>query len=183
MTDDKERERKFRKPTLFLRNERRIRGSNRTFRAAPKASRAHRGVEEGLEKIEAYGLSYDLAIRIHRMTLTLPHFELYEEGSQVRRSSKRVSACIVEGFTLRKYKALYLNFLYRGLASSDETQLHLKFLQETGSMTSDQSSQDLLNRAQHVSGKLFSFICSVEQNHQPPRYLDRLAGNSPPDPI
>ena len=138
-------------------------------------------MEEGLEKIEAYGLSYDLAIRIHRMTLTLPKFESFEEGSQVRRSSKRVSACIVEGFTLRKYKALYLNFLYRGLASSDETQLHLKFLRTTGSLASEETSKGLLNRAQHVSGKLFSFICSVEQNHQTPRYLDRLAGEAPKD--
>ncbi|MEX1138429.1 MAG: four helix bundle protein [Bacteroidota bacterium] len=38
------------------------------------------------------------------MSLTLPSFERYEEGSQIRRPSKSISSNIVEGFALRKYK-------------------------------------------------------------------------------
>jgi hypothetical protein len=39
--------------------------------------------------LEIFTTSYDLAIRVHHMTLQLPQFELYEEGSQLRRSSKK----------------------------------------------------------------------------------------------
>lgn len=40
--------------------------------------------------LEIYTLSYELAVKVHKMTLRLPKYEMYEEGSQVRRSSKGV---------------------------------------------------------------------------------------------
>jgi four helix bundle protein len=48
--------------------------------------------------LEIYNDSKALAIDVHFMSLKLPKFELYEEGSQVRRSSKSVTAMIVEGY-------------------------------------------------------------------------------------
>jgi four helix bundle protein len=39
------------------------------------------------------------------MTLTLLKFEIYEEGSQIRRSSKSVKSTIVEGYGRRNYKS------------------------------------------------------------------------------
>lgn len=47
--------------------------------------------------LDIYQLSYDAAVMIHKMSLTLPSYELYEEGSQIRKSSKGVTSCIVEG--------------------------------------------------------------------------------------
>jgi len=42
------------------------------------------------------------------MTLNeLPKFEMYEEGSQIRRSSKSVRTNIVEGYGRRNYKLDY----------------------------------------------------------------------------
>ncbi|MBW1744074.1 MAG: four helix bundle protein, partial [Deltaproteobacteria bacterium] len=38
--------------------------------------------------LEIYSLSYDLAVKLHKLSLKLPKYELYEEGSQIRRSSK-----------------------------------------------------------------------------------------------
>ena len=35
-------------------------------------------------------------------------FELYETGSQIRRSAKAVTALIVEGFARRRYKADFM---------------------------------------------------------------------------
>lgn len=44
------------------------------------------------------------------MTLEdLPKFEMYEEGSQIRRSSKAVVSNIVEGFGRKRYQADYVN--------------------------------------------------------------------------
>jgi hypothetical protein len=38
--------------------------------------------------LEIYQLSYDLAVKIHKMSLKLPNYELYEKGSQLRRFLK-----------------------------------------------------------------------------------------------
>jgi four helix bundle protein len=80
--------------------------------------------------LEIYQLSYELAKEIHRMTLRLPKYELYEEGAQIRRSSKSIAACIVEGCGRRKYKAEFVKFLIYAHASCDETLLHLNFINE-----------------------------------------------------
>lgn len=57
------------------------------------------------KKLEIWQIANDLVIKIHRMTLNeLPKFEMYEEGSQIRRSSKSVKSLIVEGYGRRAYK-------------------------------------------------------------------------------
>ena len=38
---------------------------------------------------EIYKLSYRLAMKIHHLSLTLPKYALYEEGSQVRKVFQR----------------------------------------------------------------------------------------------
>jgi four helix bundle protein len=47
--------------------------------------------------LEIYQMAHALGVETHDFSLTLPKFELYETGSQLRRSSKSVSANIVEG--------------------------------------------------------------------------------------
>ena len=42
--------------------------------------------------LEIFQESYYLAVKIHDLTLKLPTFELYEEGSQLRRASKSIAA-------------------------------------------------------------------------------------------
>ena len=88
------------------------------------------GNESAYRSLEVWKLARELVIEIHEMTLSLPRFELYEEGSQIRRSSKRVKACIVEGYGRRIYKADYLRFSVFALASNDESRDHLETLFE-----------------------------------------------------
>ena len=47
-------------------------------------------MERGYEKLDIYKLAKELAVEIHKMSLLLPKWELYEEGSQIRRSAKSV---------------------------------------------------------------------------------------------
>lgn len=124
--------------------------------------------DDGYRRLDVYNLAHDLAVRIHKMTLTLPALERYEEAAQVRRSSKRVSASIVEGYAQRKFKAQFLVYLYRGLGSADETQEHLRFLMETGSLASAKEGRTLLKDAEDVSRKLARFIQGVEREHRAP---------------
>ncbi len=72
-------------------------------------------------------MAHALALRVHAISLTLPKHELYEEGSQIRRSSKSTSAQIVEGHALRQYKPEYLHYLARSYASAEETIEHLQY--------------------------------------------------------
>jgi four helix bundle protein len=81
--------------------------------------------------LEIYQLSYRLAVKIHKFSLTLPKYELYEEGSQIRKSSKGITSCIVEGYGRKRYKADYIRFLTYAHASCDETILHLNFINDT----------------------------------------------------
>jgi len=56
-------------------------------------------------KLEIWRLASVLVNDVHRMTLDqLPKFEMYEEGSQIRRSMKSVKSNIVEGYGRRRYK-------------------------------------------------------------------------------
>ncbi len=42
--------------------------------------------KKSYEDLEIFQQSYSLAMKIHNMTMNLPKYELYEEGSQIRRS-------------------------------------------------------------------------------------------------
>ena len=56
------------------------------------------------KNLEIWQLARDAVIEIHKMSLGLPKFELFEEGQQIRRSIKSVKSTIVEGYGRRKYK-------------------------------------------------------------------------------
>ena len=54
------------------------------------------------KKMELWIIARDVSVDIHYMTLNyLPKFEMYEEGSQIRRSSKSIRSNIVEGYGRR----------------------------------------------------------------------------------
>ena len=77
----------------------------------------------------------ELVVEIHEMTLTrLPKFEMFEEGGQIRRSSKSVKSTIVEGYGRKRYKAEFIKFLVYSLGSNDETIDHLETLYKTKSL-------------------------------------------------
>ena len=78
--------------------------------------------------LEIYNIAFDLAGRVHRASLTLPQFELYEQGSQIRRSSKSIKDQIAEGFGRRKYKLDFVKFLIYSQASCDETTSQLEMI-------------------------------------------------------
>jgi four helix bundle protein len=117
--------------------------------------------------LEIWQLAKSLARDVHHMTLRdLPKFEMYEEGSQIRRSMKSVRSNIVEGYGRRRYKQDYIRFLTYALASNDETPDHLACLRETGSLTDDATFNDLHSRLNTLGRKLNSFLQAVETSHR-----------------
>jgi four helix bundle protein len=117
--------------------------------------------------LEIWKLARQIAIAVHRMTLqNLPKFEMYEEGSQIRRSAKSISANIVEGYGRRRYKQEFIRFLVFAHASCDETIQHLEMLFETGSLTNELVYRDLGARLDLLGRKLNVFIDGVERLHR-----------------
>jgi len=80
---------------------------------------------DSVEKLEVYKRLFDLAIKIHELTLIFPRFELYELGSQLRISSNSAPANLAEGFN-NKHTNIYLEGISRAQAEIRETQHHLK---------------------------------------------------------
>ena len=113
-----------------------------------------------------YALAKELAVKVHKMTIEeLPKFEMYEEGSQIRRSSKSIVANIVEGFGRRRSKNDFVLFLTYAVASCDETKAHLEMLDETKSLKHD-VFQTLHEGYLELGAKLYNFRAAVESNHR-----------------
>jgi four helix bundle protein len=113
-------------------------------------------------ELEIYIESRRLGTVIHAMSLTLPKFELYEEGSQIRRSSKSVTAMIVEGFARRRYKADFVKYLIYSIAECDETLVHLDYLYATQSLKDKILYEKLRTDIVQLSKKINNFTQFVE---------------------
>ena len=118
------------------------------------------------KSLEIWQLARELTIAVHRMTLTeLPKFEMYEEGSQIRRSAKSIKSNIVEGYGRRRYKQEFIHFLTFSQASSDETIDHLETLFETESLKNERLYEELHAKFSTLGKKLNLFIKAVEKEH------------------
>ena len=81
-----------------------------------------------VEDLQIYQISYKLMIDIHKITLRFPKIEQYGGiADQLRRSSKSITANIVEGFGKQRfYKEEFKRMLVYAIGSCDETMLWIK---------------------------------------------------------
>jgi four helix bundle protein len=114
--------------------------------------------------LEIYKESKRLALEVHKITLGLPKFECYEEGSQLRRSSKSICASIVEGYGRRRYRGDFIRYLIISHAECDETILHLDFIYETHSFKDWDLYNLLKNEYEILSKKINRFINWVQES-------------------
>jgi four helix bundle protein len=113
-------------------------------------------------ELEIYKIAFELAKRIHFATMELPSFELYEQGIQIRRSSKSVKDQIVEGYGRRRYKPDFIEFLIYSHSSCDETTSQLYMIKDL--YPEIQEFSQLLPEYENLGKKINSFIQYVETN-------------------
>lgn len=113
--------------------------------------------------LDIYNESFQLALDVHRLSLKMPQYELYETGSQVRSSSKSITANIVEGYGRKMYKAEFVRFLIFAHSSCEETIVHLNFI---GKLYDDLKKEAnlLTEKFTELSKKIFRFIEYVEKD-------------------
>jgi len=116
--------------------------------------------------LNIYKKAHKLAVEIHEMSLKLPKFELYEEGSQIRKSSKSVKSTMVEGFGRRRYKLEFIKFLTYSIASCDETRDHMDTLYDTKSLRDKAKYEYLCEEYDHLGKMISNFIKSVDSGHK-----------------
>ena len=105
-------------------------------------------------------------IEVYDITVKLPKFELYEEGSQIMRSGKTTKATFVEGYRRMRYKQNWIKFLIYALSSNDETMDHLENLWDTKSLTDQSIFLNLKTKMEFLGKMLNKFLQAVEQEHQ-----------------
>jgi four helix bundle protein len=115
------------------------------------------------KNLEIWKLADELVVEIHEMTLArLPKFEMFEEGGQIRRSSKSVKSTIVEGYGRKRYKAEFIKFLVYSLGSNDETIDHLETLYKTRSLQDEVHYNYLHSKLEMLGKKINLFIKGVD---------------------
>lgn len=112
--------------------------------------------------LEIYKTAYKLALEVHKMSLTLPKYEIYEQGSQVRRSSKSVKDTIVEGYGRRRYKDDFIRFLIYSQSSCDEAISQLNMISDIH--FPDKPLNELINEYDILGKKINKFIQYLEKS-------------------
>jgi len=112
--------------------------------------------------LEVYQMAYKLALEVHEMTLKLPKYELYEQGSQLRRSSKSIKDTIVEGYGRRRYKADFIKFLVYSHASCDEAISQINMISDI--YYKNAPLTELIEKYEFLGKKINKFIEYVENN-------------------
>jgi four helix bundle protein len=113
--------------------------------------------------LDIYKMALDLFYEVHPASLLLPKYELYELGSQLRRSSDSVISNIVEGYGRKRYKVEFIRFLVISHSSCLETKEHLEKINHLykgliPDVLKYRDDYDILG------AKIFTFIKYVEES-------------------
>ena len=107
-------------------------------------------------------IANEIVLEIHEMTIhDLPKFEMFETGSQIRRSSKSIKSNIVEGYGRRGYQQEFIHFLTIALGSTLETADHLETLSQTKSLTDVRKYKELEDKLDKLGRMINLFIQTI----------------------
>ena len=79
---------------------------------------------KSFENLDVYQKLVQLHLEVNSLTMKFPKFEMYELGSQLRRSSNSIPANLAEGWN-NNHVTIYLEGINRALGELQETKHHL----------------------------------------------------------
>ncbi len=106
--------------------------------------------------LDVYNLAYETAMEIFHITKGFPEEEIYSLTSQIIRSSRSISANIVEGWAKRVYENKFKVHLIDALGSNAETVNWISFAKDCNYIMQEQfdSLNDKLDRIGRMLSKL-----------------------------
>lgn len=113
-----------------------------------------------VEDLKVYKMLFKLSLQVYNITLEFPKFEMYELGSQLRRSSNSVPANVAEGFN-NKHTNIYLECISRSHGELRETIHHLKIAYCKGYIKEDKLKV-LVNNYRGCSKMLYGLERSLK---------------------
>ena len=115
-----------------------------------------------VEDLQIYQIAYKLMIEIHKVTLEFPKIEQYGGiADQLRRSSKSITANIVEGFGKQRfYKDEFKRMLVYSIGSCDETMLWIKTANDLGYLNK-QSTEQYIKQYKILVKKISTFTYNL----------------------
>ena len=116
------------------------------------------------KSLEIWRIAREIVIDIYHLTMKLPAYEMYETGSQIRRSSASIKSNIVEGYGRKRYKKEFIRFLVFAVASRDETIDHLETLKDKGLIKNQAAYDNIHSKLTEIGKMLNGFIQAVERN-------------------
>jgi four helix bundle protein len=115
------------------------------------------------KELDVYQLAFKTSMVIFHFSKSFPKDEIYSLTSQIRRSSRSVSANIAEAFRKRRYEKAFVSKLSDSEAEAAETQVWLDYSLECGYLSVADYSK-LYNDYDNILGKLVNMI------HQPEKW-------------
>ena len=107
--------------------------------------------------LEVYRKSYEAALKLHQMSLEFPRHELYELGSQMRRSAMSIPLNIAEGYGRKSAVAEFKHFLRNALGSCNEVIVLLEMIKDLGYLEND-VFQELNEMYDHIARQIYRLI-------------------------
>jgi four helix bundle protein len=114
------------------------------------------------KELEVFKLSFNTSMEIFHISKFFPNDEIYSLTSQIRRSSRSVSANIAEAFRKRRYEKAFIAKLSDSEAEAAETQVWLDYSLECGYITKENYSE-FYNEYEKIIGKLVIMIYHSEK--------------------
>jgi four helix bundle protein len=109
------------------------------------------------KKLDVYQIAFKTSMDIFHLTKSFPKDEIFSLISQIRRSSRSVSANIAEAFRKRRYEKAFIAKLSDSEAEAAETQVWLDYCIACGYI-SETVHQRLFNDYDNILGKLVNMI-------------------------
>ena len=114
------------------------------------------------KELVVYQLAFKVSMEIFMITKNYPKEEIFSLTSQIRRSSRSVSANIAEAFRKRRYEKAFVAKLSDSEAESAETQVWLDYSLECGYISESEHNR-ISTEYENIIGKLVNMISHPEK--------------------
>ncbi len=117
-----------------------------------------------VEDLKVYRSLFKLTLEVHNLTMIFPKHEIYELGSQLRRSSNSSPANLAEGFG-NKHTKIYTESISRAQGEIRETKHHLRISFSKGYLSKERLDS-FIEKYEECSKMLYGLEKSLDSKHK-----------------